>query len=174
MTQMCHAAIARATRFARVRFLNLSILIGVLASVIAATSAAATTTPTPTKASWATAANASCHVANAEVRRLPRITTAQVLLADVRATGRISVKLTAKLAAIPRPSSERVMIASLLTNYRTATRLILEQLVPALERGDQALASRLVDKLDELDPQANRLALALGARVCAQNPEPSG
>jgi hypothetical protein len=151
--------------------LNRSILIGLLASVIA-TSAAATTTPT--KASWATAANASCRVLNAEVRKLPKVTTAKVLLADVRATGRISVQLTAKLAAIPRPSSERVMITSLLTSYRTATRLIVEQLVPALERGDQALASRLVDKLDKLDPQGNRLALALGARVCAQNPEPSG
>lgn len=172
MTQMRHAAVGPATRFPRVRFLKLSILLGLLASVIAATSAAATTTPT--KASWATAANASCRVANAEVRKLPKITTAQVLLADLRATGRISVQLTAKLAAIPRPSSERVMIASLLTNYRTATRLIVEQLVPALERGDQALASRLVDKLDKLDPQGNRLALALGARVCAQNPEPSG
>jgi hypothetical protein len=142
-----------------------------LASVIA-TSAAATTTPT--KASWATAANASCRVLNAEVRKLPKVTTAKVLLADVRATGRISVQLTAKLAAIPRPSSERVMITSLLTSYRTATRLIVEQLVPALERGDQAVASRLVDKLDKLDPQGNRLALALGASVCAQNPEPSG
>jgi hypothetical protein len=172
MTQMCHAAVDRATRFTRVRFLNRSILIGLLASVIAATSATATTTPT--KANWATAANASCRVANAQVRKLPRITTAKLLLADIRATGRISVQLTAKLAAIPRPSSERVMIASLLTNYRTATRLIVEQLVPALERGDQALASRLVDKLDKLDPQGNRLALALGARVCAQNPEPSG
>jgi hypothetical protein len=66
------------------------------------------------------------------------------------------------------------MITSLLTSYRTATRLIVEQLVPALERGDQAVASRLVDKLDKLDPQGNRLALALGASVCAQNPEPSG
>jgi hypothetical protein len=171
MTQMCHAAMGRATRFPRVRLLNRSILIGLLASVIA-TSAAATTTPT--KASWATAANASCRVLNAEVRKLPKVTTAKVLLADVRATGRISVQLTAKLAAIPRPSSERVMITSLLTSYRTATRLIVEQLVPALERGDQAVASRLVDKLDKLDPQGNRLALALGASVCAQNPEPSG
>ncbi len=66
------------------------------------------------------------------------------------------------------------MIASLLTNYRTATRLIVEQVVPALERGDQALASRLGDKADKLDTQSNRLALALGARVCTQNPEPNG
>ena len=36
------------------------------------------------------------------------------------------------------------------------------------------LASRLSDKADKLDTQSNRLALALGARVCTQNPEPSG
>jgi hypothetical protein len=146
-------------------------IVSILIAMLAAPGAGAAT---PTKASWATAADATCRSANAAIRRLPKITSTTVLLTDLRATGRIAASLDAKLTAIPRPSVERRPIASLLATSRTETRLILEQLVPALERGDQSAASRLVNTSDKLGTQFNRLARALGARVCAENPEPSG
>lgn len=149
------------------------ILIGMIATLAATASASAAT---PTKKSWATAANEACRIANAEIRRLPRITSHTslgLLIADLRASERGFASREAKLAAIPRPSSERTAIASLLRTGQTALRLG-EQLIPAAERGDQAAFSRLQTMLDKLNTQYNRLAIALGARVCAENPEPSG
>ena len=98
----------------------------------------------------------------------------RVLLADLQAIGRLSASETAKLAAIPRPSSERKQIGSFLTTARTEHRLIVEQMIPAAQRGDQAALSRLATKKDKLSAQYNRLAFAVAAGVCAEDPQPSG
>jgi hypothetical protein len=141
-----------------------------LAALVAA---AAATAATPTKQSWATAANAACRTANAKVRRLPTITSSQVWVTDSQAILRMASWLDAKLAAIPRPTNERKAIASLLATSQTQDRLLREA-IPAMEHGDQVALSPLVTELQKLGNQYNRIALALGARVCAENPAPSG
>jgi hypothetical protein len=147
-----------------------STLIGFLAALAAAGSA---TAATPTKTSWATSANTACRTANAQIRRLPKVTSNQVFVADLRATVRIGASMNAKLAAIPRPASERKAIGSLLAITVAQQRLFAE-MIPAVQQGDQATMSRLATKGDKLNTQYNRLALALGAHVCAENPQPSG
>jgi len=145
-------------------------LIGFLAALAAVTSATAVT---PTKTSWATSANTACRTANAQIRKLPKVTSNQIFVADLRATVGIGPPMNAKLAAIPRPASERKAIASLLAITRTQQHL-LAAMVPAAQRGDQATMSRLVTNGDKLNTHYNQLALALGAHVCAENPQPSG
>jgi hypothetical protein len=145
-------------------------LIAFIAALAAAGSA---TAATPTKASWATAADATCRTVNAQIRRLPKITSNQVFVADLRATVRIGAAMNAKLAAIPRPASERKAIGSLLA-ITVAQQRLFDEMIPAVQRGDQATMSRLAAKGDKLNTQYNRLALTLGARVCAENPQPSG
>jgi hypothetical protein len=81
--------------------------------------------------------------------------------------------MNVKLAAIPRPSSESNVIGSLLANSRKGQRVIAE-MIPAIQRGNQATMNRLPRNSDKLNTQFNRLALTLGARVCAENPTPSG
>jgi hypothetical protein len=147
-----------------------SILVVLLAALVAAVSA---TAATPTRRSWATAANAACSAVNAKVRRLPTVTSSQVWVSDTRAMLRMAPSFDAKLAAIPRPSNERAAIASLLAMGQTQERL-LRGAIPAMERGDQAALSALVTKNETLTNKYNRIALALGAWVCAENPVPSG
>ncbi len=146
-----------------------SILIGVVAALSAASSGAATT---PTKGSWATAANGICRAGNAAIRKLPRI-TAQTYLADLSATIRIAAWEDGKLAVIPRPPSELKMITSFLATSQKAEG-VLERVGSAVVRGDKAALKPLLADGAKLGAQYNRQALALGARVCAQNPTPSG
>jgi hypothetical protein len=146
-----------------------SSLIGLVAALAAAASGAAAT---PTKGSWATAANSICRTGNAAVRKLPKI-TAQTYLADLSATIRIAAWEDGKLAVIPRPPSEVKMITSFLATSQKAEG-VLEQVGSAVVRGDKASLKPLLAEGAKLGAQYNRQALALGARVCAQNPTPSG
>jgi hypothetical protein len=141
-----------------------------LAALVAAASA---TAATPTKKSWAAAANAACRTVNAKVRKLPTVTSSQVWVSDTQAILRMASSLDAKLAAIPRPSIERTAIASLLATARTQERL-LRGAIPAMERGDQAALSTVATENERLSNRYNTLSLALGASVCAENPVPSG
>ena len=151
----------------RVRFA--SILIAATAAFVAAASAA---TATPTKASWASAANNICRTGNAAIRRLPRI-TAQTFLADLSATLRIAAWENGKLAVVPRPASELKLITSFLATSQKQEGAV-EQVDAAVMRGDKAALKPLLAEAARLGTQYNRQALALGARVCAQNPTPSG
>jgi hypothetical protein len=55
-----------------------------------------------------------------------------------------------------------------------AQQRLFAEMIPAAQQGDQATMSRLATSGDKLNTQYNRLALALGAHVCAENPQPSG
>jgi hypothetical protein len=146
-----------------------SILIGLVAALAAAASGAAAT---PTKESWATAANNVCRTGDAAVRKLPKL-TAQTYLADLSATLRIAEWADRKLAVIPRPPSELRMITSFLATSKKVER-VQAQVGSALVRGDKAALKPLLAEAGRLDTQYNHQALALGARVCAQSPTPSG
>jgi hypothetical protein len=141
--------------------------------VVFATFAAAATAATPTKRSWATAANGICHTANAEVRKLPTITSTQVWVSDSRTILRLTASFDAKIAAIPQPPSERNLIASLLATERTGERLLREE-IAALQRGDRVTLTLLGPEANNATKTYNSQARQLGAWVCAENPVPSG
>ena len=94
-------------------------------------------------------------------------------MSDTQAMLRMASSLDATLAAIPRPSNEGKAIASLLATERAQERLLREA-IPAMARGDQAAVSILAPESERLSNRYNRIALALGASVCAENPVPSG
>src|SRR5262249_22906036 len=128
----------------------------------------------PTTAGWARAADAVCAVVNAGVRKLPAPTSNDGLVADLRAITRLSVDEHARLSAIPRPAGDRTSIARLLTILRTQNRIFSSELIPALQRNDTVAATRLFRQNDQLGREFNALARRLGARICAENPQPSG
>jgi hypothetical protein len=135
-----------------------------------ASSAAAVT---PTRSTWAAAANAVCRVAYAKIRKLPKDTTPALVLADGRATARIGKRMDAQVAAIPRPAGAQVAIAALVANSHAEERLFA-QLLQALASGNVPAAQAAAKKLGPLGTKYNRAARALGASVCAENPQPSG
>jgi hypothetical protein len=128
----------------------------------------------PTRASWAAAANKHCAVANAKVRRLPKI-AASTLIPDIRATLRIGKVLTAQLAAIPVPVSERATVRTLMAISHGQIAL-LQKYVDAVDAGDLAAVKRLTTTIanDRSGDRYNAVARSLGARVCAENPDPQG
>ena len=128
----------------------------------------------PTRASWAAAANKRCAVAYAAIRRLPKLTTATIV-PDLRATLRIGKALTTQLAAIPAPANERATVRRLIAISRGEI-VLLQQYLAAIDAGDQAAVKRLAAKIanDRSGDRFNAFARSLGARVCAENPEPQG
>ena len=143
-------------------------LIAALAAPIGAMAAS------PTKASWANAANTICARANAQVERLPSPTSSRILVSDLRAVGTIATRASASLAAIPEPASELRQIEAFLAIGRRQTALSLHKLLPALQNDDSAAALRLTRQIAALGSQYNAKARALGAHACAVNPTPSG
>ena len=128
----------------------------------------------PTKAVWARAANRACADSYAKTVALPRATTGDLLIADLRAALRISTKLTQQLSQIPPPASERGEVSHLLTLARSGNAIVEEHLLPALLNGDQLSATRFARQSDQIGARFNTLARVLGARVCAENPTPQG
>ncbi len=128
----------------------------------------------PTKSSWARAANAICTKGNAEIRALPALSSAAVLISDLTKAEQIEVSEDAKFARLEAPSSERATVAALLANDRSSETLIVKQLVPALKRGDSSSASTFNAKGQRLSDAYNALARKLGATVCALNSTPGG
>jgi hypothetical protein len=105
------------------------------------------------------------------VRKLPANADT---LSQLRAIARLSADEQAKLTAIVRPAGDRSSIARLLTILRTENRIFAAQLIPAVQRNDTVTATRLFQKNDQLGTEFNAIARGLGARVCAENPQPSG
>jgi uncharacterized coiled-coil protein SlyX len=128
----------------------------------------------PTRASWALAANRDCAAANTRIRALPLPQTSKLLIRDTRSTLAISKQVTRQLSLIPRPRRERAAILKLLTNSRTQNRIVHEQLLPALVGKNQQRIQRTAAELKPLGTRFNKLARSLGARVCAENPAPHG
>lgn len=126
----------------------------------------------PTKAGWAAAANKACAASYAQVRALPRPATRDVLVADLRATLRLSKQLTHELSQIPAPPSERRMIGQLLTLANAGNKIVEQKLLPALINGDQIAVKRFAAQSDRIGARFNTIARALGARTCAENPQP--
>jgi hypothetical protein len=127
----------------------------------------------PTKASWAKAADAICARADAKVRHLPKITTNAIFVSDFKAIVRLDTSLDGSLAAVPAPPAESLTIASLLANDRSQRRLIAEGLV-ALARGKSSRSSALFKQAEGLGTAYDRIARSLGASVCAISPTPDG
>ncbi len=134
----------------------------------------ATGAGSPTRTSWARAADAICAAGNAQITALPQISTEATLIKDIRSIGQIATHGDVELAAVPRPEAERRSIASLLSNGQTEANLTLKQLLPAEERGDATVANVLAKTLGKLGNEYNALARSLGAPTCAVNPTPSG
>lgn len=132
------------------------------------------TAGSPTRASWAAAANRYCSVGNAQIRALPKMTTGARLIHDIRATLVIARRETRQLARIPRPPRERSLIGKLIANSRKQNTIFQKQLLPALLRGDSSRVQYLLSELKPLGTRYNKIARRLGARICAQNPSPSG
>jgi hypothetical protein len=129
---------------------------------------------TPTRASWAAAANHVCASMNAKVRALPKPITPARYLVDIRGTLRIAKQGTRELAQIPAPKSEASTIGKLLAVSRSQNRLVQRQFLPALLAGDVQRAKRIAKQGSRLNTQLNRMARSLAARVCAKNPAPQG
>jgi hypothetical protein len=128
----------------------------------------------PTRASWAAAANRYCSVASAQVIALPKPTTLPRLIADFRGTLVIAKRETRQLARIARPPRERSLIGKLLANSRKQDS-ISQKLLQALIEGDLSRARFLGTEIDPLNTRYDKIARKLGARICAEiNPFPSG
>lgn len=128
----------------------------------------------PTRASWAAAANQKCAAANARIRALPKATTLPVLIRDTRSTLGVSKQLTNQLSLIPVPRRERMSVHTLLTNSRAQNSIVEERLLPALRTGAQSRVHQVTAELKPLGTRFNKLARSLGAVVCAENPAPHG
>jgi hypothetical protein len=156
---------------------NLVVVLGAaLAAAALASSAASSTTATatPTRASWAAAANRVCTASYAQIRALPKPRTHALYVSDVRKDLQIAQQVDARLAAIPRPAAERPKIAKLLTLSHQQEAVIEHAFLPALLQGDFLALERASARLKPLGNLSNKLARALGARVCAQDPSPQG
>jgi hypothetical protein len=149
------------------RAVLLAVLVAALFSATAASAAG------PTRASWARAANAICTGENAQVRELPKVTSA-TFLSDLKSIAKYATATVDQLAAIPRPANEAKSIASLIAKGKTMNRLVLRQAIPAAQSGNAALTNSTMGKVGSLGDQSNALARKLGAARCAANPTPSG
>ena len=128
----------------------------------------------PSRTSWASTANKACAVSYAKTEALPRPTTSDLLISDLRATLRISKQLTQQLSRIPSPSSERRSIGNLLTLANSGNSVVEKKLVPALLSGDQVAVTRFAAQSEQIGDRFNNVARMLGARICAENPTPQG
>jgi hypothetical protein len=145
--------------------------LAILFSLVAAPQAGA---GSPTKASWAAAANKACGASYAKVDALPRPTTRALLIADLHATLQISKRLMHQLSQIPAPAAERGTIGQLLTLENSGDGIVDQKLLPALLNGDQAAAARFAAQSNRIGARFNTIARTLGARICAENPVPQG
>ena len=144
------------------------------ALVVALLVATEATAGSPTRASWAAAANRYCTVANTQIRALPKVTTRAQLIGDSRAILVIARRETRQLVRILRPPRERSLIGKLIANSRKQNTIVQKQLLPALSRGDSSRVQYLLSELKPLGTRYNKIARRLGARICAQTPSPSG
>jgi hypothetical protein len=147
------------------------VLVGLLAS-FAQVGSASGTDPATTE-SWAKAANSVCAEENARIRILPKITSQKHLISDMQAIVQIASRADAKLSAIPRPPTLSRSLEQMLSIIREQSDLVTNQLLPALRRGDAPAYRRLGKTINGLNARYNRLARAVGANVCAENPQPS-
>ncbi len=130
---------------------------------------------TPTRASWAKAANVVCATADGQVRALP-VVTVSTFLSDSIAWSRIGETTVKAFDAIPRPQSEAGTIATMAT-IEEKEELLLRASIAAYERGPafaKAWAKTYGAKASAMNTHFNALARQVGANVCAENPSPSG
>jgi hypothetical protein len=150
------------------RFLGLSQVLA-----LAAVWVGPATASSPTKASWARAANAVCRSVNGDVQHLPTLTSAGTAVSDLRAIERITLTADTEIAAIPRPLIERGSIERLLSN-QASQRSVAAQIALAVKRNDALGESSHGAQLAKLSRKYNAIAQSLGAAVCADTPTPSG
>lgn len=124
-------------------------------------------------ARWAAAANKACAASYAKVEALPRVTTRDLAVADLRAVVRLSKQLTQQLSQIPAPPSERSTVGQLLQLAISGNSIVERQLVPALLMDDEVAVARYSTQSSQIGARFNAVARALGARICAENPAPS-
>jgi hypothetical protein len=104
---------------------------------------------------------------------LPAVTPTNAL-PEAKTVLRIGIGQTSQLAELPRPAGgARSTTASLVAVSRQGTELVRE-LIGAIERKDSAALARLTAASTKLNGRFNAIARRLGARVCAENPQPGG
>jgi len=123
----------------------------------------------PTLATWDRAADVSCTTANVAIDELVNPSSAAVEVTDLAAMITIGTRENAALAAIPPPPRQARTIATLLTLSR-AGKPLEEKLISALRHARAITA--IEQRAATLDNEYNALAIRLGARSCAINPQP--
>jgi hypothetical protein len=141
--------------------------------LVALLMAAAAAGATPTRASWAKAANSVCAVENTQVRSLPKVTS-QTFLADLEAIAKYATQAVNRLAAIPPPPAEGELIASMIAKIKAQNKLVLGTAIPAARHGDAATTNSAMARVGKLGDQATTVARRVGAATCAANPTPNG
>jgi hypothetical protein len=123
----------------------------------------------PSRTSWARAANAICTAENVEIARLPDAKTTALLISEFPTVIRFQESVDSKMAAVPRPDNERAMIASLLALDRKVEVVGMTKLLPEIRRHPSSWsASQINRKFQTLGGKYNALARELGATVCAE------
>jgi hypothetical protein len=122
---------------------------------------------TPTRPSWASSANVICNTGNVLIRRLPKPTTAGLIVSDFRSIARTASRENSHLSAIARPPNENRRIETFLSTSRKLVALY-DQAATAEQENDGAAFSAKVTDINKVGSEYNVLALALGARVCAE------
>jgi hypothetical protein len=148
-----------------------TLLFAVVALLVAPSLA---TAASPTRASWAAAANTSCATVNAYVRSRPAPQTVAQLILFYRDVLAKTKPEASALASIPAPAADRPAIARLVAILRLQNREVEHQLIPAFVRREQAAVESVGALLVRQGSRFNAIARSLGARVCAENPSPGG
>jgi hypothetical protein len=126
---------------------------------------------TPTLVSWDRAADASCNNANVAIEELADPSSLAIEVNDLTEIVTIGSRETTALAAIPSPPSDARTIASFLSLSRAGGPLGRD-LITAYRDSDAAKVTALVKRSTTLNDEYNALAVRLGARTCAINPQP--
>lgn len=126
---------------------------------------------TPTLVSWDRAADASCNSANVAIDDLAQPSSLAIEVADLTKMVPIGIRETAAIAAIPSPASHARTIATFLTLSKAGTPLTRD-LITALRDAEASKVTALEKRAATLNDQYNALAVRLGARTCAVNPQP--
>lgn len=136
-----------------------------------ATVALASPRRVPTLAAWDRAADASCSTANTAIDELAHVSSVEVEASDLAVMITIGARENTALAAITPPPQQASTIKALLDMSRAGTSLE-RQLLAALRSAHESTVTSIVNRSATLNNEYNALAVRLGARTCAINPQP--
>jgi hypothetical protein len=141
-----------------------------VASMCALAVVAAASAATPTRATWAKGANSLCGAEIRTLHALPAPAQGDIsgTAAYMRRIVAVGSPFTSKIAALPRPGSERAQIAAWITTERRVEADALA-VARALDRRDRAAAVSWLTAMTREAARTDVIARRLGAYVCAQS-----